>query len=102
MNPTAWIFVGVIGAASTYISLTTESDDLAIIAGLIGTLSWLLFAYSALNVTFYDGSGTERVARYPSMAAFGLAMAAPNVYVALTGPLELLQNRDQMRDEVTR
>jgi len=96
----AWVFLGAIGVVSTYLSLTADNDDLVIITGLIGTLAWLLFAFYALDVTIYDQAGTLHTDRYPAMALFGLAMAAPNLYIAITGPLELMSNRERLEREV--
>jgi len=100
MNVLAWLFIGVIGAGATYLSLTTGNDQLAILTGLIGTVSWLLFAFLSLEVVEVS-SGVQVTSRYPAMAAWGLAMAAPNFYIALTGPLfELERQFDDIREEV--
>jgi hypothetical protein len=99
MKVLAWIFVGLVGAGATYVTLTTDSDQLAIIGGLIGFFSWGMFAWSALSITVYDG-GTAHTTRYPAMAAYGLMLAAPNLYVALTGPLELVKDRETIKQEV--
>lgn len=100
MNELAWILLGVIGAGATFVSVTTDNDQIAILSGLVGTLSWLLFAYGALGVTTIDQSGTLHTSRYPALAAYGVAMAIPNFFVALTGPLEILNNREQLKQEV--
>lgn len=101
MKVLAWVFIGLIGAVSTYISLTTDDNQMAIMSGLIGGLSWMLFAYFSLEIAVYTQNGDRVITRYPSMAAYGLAMAAPNIYVALTGPLELVRNRDtEIKQEV--
>lgn len=100
MTPLGWVFVGAVGIGATYISLTTDSDQLAIVSGLIGLVTCLLFAFLSLEIVLYE-DGIETTKRYPAMAAWGLAMAAPNLYVALTGPLEIVRDRDQLREEVT-
>lgn len=101
MKPIGWVFVGVVAAGATYVTLTTDNDQLAIISGLIGMLSWLMFSFLSLEIIIYDGAGGEQITRYPSMTAWGLAMAAPNLYVALTGPLHIIRDRDQLRSEVS-
>lgn len=100
MKVLAWVFVGFIGACASYISVTTDNDQVAIISGCIGLISWLLFAYFSLSITVYDTNGSPHTTRYPAMALWGLAMAAPNLYVALTGPLEILTDSSQLREEV--
>lgn len=93
------IFLGIVALVATTITLRTADDQLAIIAGLVGTLSWSLWAYSALNVVAVSG-GSEFAYSYPSLAAFGVAMAIPNLFVALTGPLSIARNREQLTNEV--
>lgn len=95
------IFIGVVGFGATLLSVTTDNDEVAIITGLIGTVSWLLFAFFALDVTHFDNSGNAYTTRYPALAAYGLAMAAPNFYVALTGPLQIISEKNPRKNEVT-
>lgn len=94
------IFIGVVGFGATLLSVTTDNDEVAIITGLIGTVSWLLFAFFALDVTHFDNSGNAYTTRYPALAAYGLAMAAPNFYVALTGPLQIISDTNPRKNEV--
>lgn len=101
MNLIAWIALGAFASVWSYLSLTRNADDqLLILSGLIGTIAWLLFAFFSLSVT-ESSSGVTTVFRYPSMALFGLMMAAPNAFVALRGPLEVVKDRDQLRSEVS-
>jgi len=93
------IFLGVVALVATTLALRTSDDQLAIVGGLAGTLSWLLWAYSTLNVIAVSG-GSEFTYSYPSLAAFGVAMAIPNLFVALTGPLQIARNREQLTNEV--
>ena len=93
------IFLGVVALVATTITLRTSDDELAIIGGLAGTLSWALWAYSTLNVVATSG-GSEFTYSYPSLALFGLAMAIPNFYVALTGPLHIARDRSQLTEEI--
>lgn len=95
----SWIFLGIVALVATVLTLRTADDQLAIIGGLAGTLAWALWGYSALNVITVSG-GTEVAYAYPSMAAFGVAMAIPNLFVALTGPLQIAKNRDELANEV--
>lgn len=101
MKVLAWVMLGLIAAGFTYLTLTTDNDQLAIISGLVAMFSWLLFGYFALGITIYDQTGTPHTDRYPAMAAYGLMMALPNLYVAITGPLEIIRDREGLRREVT-
>jgi len=94
-----WIFLGVVALVVTVMTLRTADDQLAIVSGLAGTMSWALWGYSALNVVVISG-GTEFAQQYPSLAAFGVVMAIPNLFVALTGPLQIARDRSQLTDEV--
>jgi len=99
MNQLPWLFIGTLAAAATFISVTTTDDQIGIISGLLGALTGFTFAYHSLSVTVYS-QGTAFVSRYPELAALGLALAAPNLFVALTGPLEIVRDRDQLQNEV--
>lgn len=92
MLQNTWLFVGLIAALATALTLWTADDQTAIISGLIGTVTWLTWAYSALNVITYDG-GSQFAHSYPALAALGVMLAVPNLFVALTGPLAVA--RDQ-------
>lgn len=100
MKVLAWVFIGAMAFIATLVTIRTNDNDTAIIMGLIGTLAWLLFAYFSMEIVVYDANGSPTTTRYPAMAAFALAMAAPNLYIALTGPLEWLNDRDGLRREV--
>lgn len=95
-----FIFVGLVAAAATFLTLRTADDEVAIISGLIGTISWILWAYSALNVIVYDGSGNPLSASYPSLTAFGVMMAVPCLYIALTGPLHIARSSTDIAQEM--
>ena len=88
MKVLAWVFIGAVAFIATMVTIRTNDNDTAIITGLMATLGWLLFAFFSLSITVYDVNGNPHTTRYPAMAMFGLAMAAPNIYIAITGPLE--------------
>ncbi len=94
------IFIGVVAAGASYLSVTTSNNDVAIVTGLVGSFSWLLFAFFALDVTVFDDSGAAQTVRYPALTAWGLMMAAPNLYVALTGPLEIISEQAPSEKEI--
>lgn len=95
-----YLFVGLIAAVATFQTIRTADDQVAIISGLIATMAWLLWAYSSLNVIVYDGSSNPIAAAYPSLAAFGVMMAIPNLYIALTGPLRIARDPNDLAQEV--
>lgn len=94
------IFIGLVAFVATLLSVITNNDEVAIIAGLIGTVSWLLFAFFALDVTHYDSNGNPLTTRYPALAIWGVAMAVPNFYVAMTGPLHIISDKNPRQNEV--
>ena len=95
----SWIFLGGLATVTTVLTLRTDDDQTGILTGLIGTVTWALWAFSALNIVTHSG-GTEFTHSYPALAAFGLLMAVPNLFVALTGPLTIAQNRQELAEEV--
>ena len=95
----SWIFLGIVSLVVTTITLRTPDDQLAIICGLAGTLAWALWAYGALNVVAVSGA-QEFTYSFPSLTLFGVAMAMPNLYIALTGPLSIARDREQLANEV--
>lgn len=102
MQELALLFLGAVGAGASYVSLSRASDDqLLILAGLIGTVTWLLFAYSALAQVDISANGVITPQPDPALAVWGVMMAAPNFYVALTGPLEIIKNPRQLQSEVS-
>jgi len=51
------------------------------------------------DVEFAD-DGTAQTVRYPALTAWGVMMSAPNFYVALTGPLNLIAEKTPTKNEV--
>lgn len=100
MNELGWVFIGALASVLTFQTLRTEDNTIAIISGLAGTFAWLLFAFYSLQITYYNGSSTE-VQHFPAMAAFGVMMAAPNFYIALTGPLDVVTDNRKLAEEVS-
>lgn len=95
----SWIFTGLVATVATVITLQTAEEEVAIASGLIGFFAWLLWGYSALNVVTHSG-GTEFAFQYPSMAVFGVLMAVPNLFVALTGPLRIASQGTDLAKEM--
>lgn len=92
MLESAWLFIGVLGAISSGITLMAQRDEdgLAMVFGTIGFVSWAIWSYGALTVEVADG-GTVFQFAMPSLTFFGIAMALLPGYIALTGPIELIE-----------
>lgn len=95
-----FLFVGAVATLATVLTIRTIDDQTAIITGLIGFLTWALWGYSALNVTVYDGSGASFTHGYPALAAMGVMLAIPNLFIALTGPLRIVSDPSKLAEEV--
>lgn len=50
----AWIALLAIAVAVTAWALFTESDDIALLASVVGSVVWIALAYGALNIEVYS------------------------------------------------
>lgn len=97
-----WLFIGAVGFVATYVTLTTSQDDVGIMFGLLGMLSWALFALQSLHVEVLAGGKTDPVSySYAAVCVWGLALAVANLYVVLNGPIAIIDQRDRADSEVT-
>lgn len=100
MRPLSWAFVGLVALVWSVVAIVgpallrdaEQADLLGIVAGVASFLSWALWSYVAFSIRLQSGE----IVSYPAVALFGVAMAIPGAYVALTGPFELL-DPDQAR-----
>lgn len=100
MLESAWLFVGGVAVVATATSLITTDNVLAEIVGVMGTISWLIFAYGSLDVRVIGDSVTYTFTM-PSITLFAVMMAIPPCYVMLTGPFEAVARvRSPSPDEV--
>lgn len=92
MLESAWLFVGVLGAISSGISVMAQEDEdeLAMVFGTIGFVSWAIWSYGSLTVEVV-GDGSVFEFAMPSLTFLGIAMALLPGYIALTGPIELIE-----------
>lgn len=97
-----YLFLGAVAFIVTVLTLTTADDQTAILTGIMGAVSWLLWAYSSLNIVVVDGGGADVAHQYPSLAAFGVVMAIPNLFVALTGPLQIARDPRGLAEQEVR
>jgi len=104
-----WLFIGVIGIGSTTIALSTQSegarlwpndDAVAIISGVVGFISWGLWTYGTLNIEV-AGDSTVYTFSTPAVTYFGIALALVPAYIALTGPVNIInRTRDTSAKDV--
>jgi len=90
MLQSGWLFVGLVAILATALALFTDDDGLAIIGGTAGTITWGVWTYGTLNVRVV-GDAVTYTFTMPSLTLLGIALALLPAYIALTGPVELVQ-----------
>jgi len=105
----AWLFVGAIAFLWTLVTLgaaaladprDTQGDGLTIIGGTIGFVLWGVWTYGTLEISVVS-NGTELTFVHPELTILGVAMALIPGYLALTGPIELINRaREPRTDEI--
>lgn len=96
-----WLFIGLIAFVATWMALTTSQDDVLILFGLVGFITWLLFAYQSLNVT-ESPSGVTIVHSYPALSMWALGMAVITGFAIIEGPIALIDQRGRAAEETAR
>jgi len=101
MLESAWLFTGAISAIVSLVAILTQTqaaatipqdDGVAIVAGVIGFVSWGVFAFGALNVRVV-GDAVTYTFSMPSVAILATILALVPGYIALTGPAEIVASR---------
>lgn len=99
MLESGWLFVGRIAFGWTVLATVAavyldgadgRADGVVSNAGVVGFLLWGVWTFGALNIEVVDG-GTTITFTHPELAIAGVAMALIPGYLALTGPIELIQ-----------
>lgn len=98
MLESAWLFVGFVGVLITAAALYTNDNALAIVLGVLGTVTWVIWTYGAFDVTVVDG-GVELSFSEPAIAIFGIMMGLVPLYIALTGPIEAAKGAVETRPD---
>jgi hypothetical protein len=94
MLESAWLFIGVTALLTTGGAVLTNDDALAIVMGGLGFINWGLVAYGAFDVRTVSSGVTIQFTMAP-VALFAVVMSLLPLYIALTGPLALVnRNRD--------
>lgn len=86
----AWLFVGLVAVLVTGVAVTTSDNGIAIVSGTLGFILWGVFAFGAYDVTVVTDSAV-RQQTMPFVALVGVMMAIVPAFVALTGPIEIIQ-----------
>lgn len=90
MLESGWLFTGFVAILATAMALFVDDDGLAIVAGTAGTITWGIWTYGTLNVRVVGDSVTYTFTM-PALTLLGIALAIVPAYIALTGPVELVQ-----------
>jgi len=86
-----WLFIGMVALLATSGAVVTSRDELGMVLGVLGTLSWWVWAYAAFEVQVVDG-GVEFVFTQSIAAVFGIMISLLPLYIAITGPIEMAKN----------
>jgi hypothetical protein len=96
----AWLFLGAIAALTTGAALWTAENNIAILTGVLGFISWGLWAYGAFDLTVVRDA-TVYTYTQPEVAVLGVALAIVPGFIALNGPVEMIARyRDVQADDV--
>lgn len=107
MLESAWLFVGRIAFLWTLVTLAgaiyvdgsdKTGDALATVGGSVGVVLWGVWTYASLGIEVVDG-GTTVTFEQPTLVILGVAMALVPAYIALTGPIELVDRYRQATPE---
>lgn len=90
MLESAWLFIGCIGVLTSAGALMTTEDAMAMVFGSIGFVTWAIWSYGSLTVEVVGNTEVFEFAM-PSLTFLGIAMALLPAYIALTGPIELIE-----------
>lgn len=93
----AWVLAAVLAVLTTIGAVLSNDQGQAIVAGLLGFVTWGVFVFGTFNVEVHAGTSTIHYSM-PSVAIMGVAMALVPGYIMLTGPIDLIgryRNPDQ-------
>jgi hypothetical protein len=96
-----WLFVGLIALYATSRALRETMNPSAIVHGIVGFVTWLVFGYQSLNVVVVSNGTELGPYYYAPVALLAAGLAVMNLYVAITGPIVAVADDDRLRREVT-
>lgn len=85
----AWTVLTVAGAVYASRDMSETGDALATVGGVVGFVLWGVWSYATLNVQVV-GDAVVYEFSHPELTILGIAMAMVPGYIALTGPIELI------------
>lgn len=100
MLESAWLFVGTIAFLWTVLAVAamvyadannSQADGLVSNAGVIGFVLWGVWTFGTLQIEVVASDSTTIEFTHPELTILGVALALVPGYIALTGPIELLQ-----------
>lgn len=106
MLESAWLFLGTIAFIWTILNViassivTVETYDFVIVASVAALITWGVWLFAAVSGVEVAAESTVYTFKMAPVALVGLAMALPNIYLALVGPIEILDrvNDTSVRD----
>lgn len=93
MLESAWLFIGLVAILATALTVITSDDGTAIMAGVVGFITWGFFAFGSLDVRVVGDAVTYSFSM-PAVTIFAVMMAMGPGYIALTGPIEIIARAD--------
>jgi len=86
------LFVGTVAILSTAAALITFDDGVAIMMGVTGFVSWGVVSFGALDLRVVRDATVYQFEAY-ILTLFTAMLALIPLYIALTGPMELIGSR---------
>jgi hypothetical protein len=97
MIQSAWLFIGAMGALATGAAFRSEDNADATLFGVVGLVTWLVWAYGALSIEIADG-GVVFEFNAPAVALLGVVFASVPGVVAILGALEIFGEYNERSD----
>ena len=92
----AWLFIGVVAALATGAALWSADNAVAIMTGVLGFIAWGMWAYGALNLEVVRDATVYSYSQ-PEVAFMGVALALVPGFIAINGPVEMIQRYKSAR-----
>lgn len=96
MLESAWLLLGLMGFVWTILVTITsslvdeEGYDFIIVGASAGLVIWGVWTFAAISGVEVASDATVYNFRMAPVALVGIAMALPNLYLALLGPIEII------------
>jgi len=110
MLESAWLFSGALAILASGVAVSTQtqtgaqnpaSDNIAILSGIAGFITWGVFAFGSLNVEVVAQDGSVESFALPEITLLAVMFALVPGLIALTGPADTIESHlDPDRREV--